>query len=67
MFFVRVKGTESECESRVRKAFGVVEEVEAGFPDEYAFVTGEMTEEAYEKGAQAVGNVINKIRILEIE
>ncbi len=62
-FFVRTAGTKSDSESKVRDAFGDVEEVDAGFSDEYAFVTGEITEAAYEKAAGAVGTVINKIRI----
>lgn len=63
MFFVRVSGTKSENESKVQEVFGKVESVDAGFSDEYAFITGEMTEGAYEKAAQAVGNVMNKIRV----
>lgn len=64
MFFVRVSGTESENKSKMREAFGVVEAVDAGFPDEYAFITEEMTEEAFEKAAEAVGNIINRIRVI---
>lgn len=62
-FFVRVKGEKEENESRVREAFGQVKTVDAGFTDEYAFITEEMTEGAYEKAAKALGNVINKIRV----
>ena len=62
-FFVRIGGTKSENEGKVREAFGEVEAVDAGFSDEFAFITGEMTEGAYGKAAQAVGNVLNKIRI----
>jgi len=62
-FFVRVEGTKSENGEKVREAFGEVEAVDAGFSDEFAFITCEMTEEAYGKAVQAVGNVINKIRI----
>lgn len=63
MFFVRVKGEKSLNESSVQDAFGQVETVDAGFPDEYAFITEEMTEGDFEKAAQSVGNVINKIRV----
>lgn len=61
-FFVRMAGAKSEIEDKVRDAFGEVETVDAGFSDEYAFVTEEMTEAAYEEAAQTVGTVINKIR-----
>lgn len=63
MFFVRVKGEKSLNESSVQDAFGQVETVDAGFTDEYAFITEEMTEGDFEKAAQSVGNVINKIRV----
>ena len=64
MFFVRVAGKESENKSKVHEVFGAVEAVDAGFSDEYAFITEEMTEEAFEKAAKAVGNVINRIRVI---
>lgn len=64
MFFVRVTGPESENKSKVREAFGSVEAVDAGFSDEYAFITDELTEEAFGKAAEAVGNVINRIRVM---
>lgn len=62
-FFVRMAGAKSEIEDKVRDAFGEVEAVDGGFSDEYAFVTEELTEAAYEEAARAVGTVINKIRI----
>ncbi len=62
-FLVRTAGAKSENESKVQAAFGDVEAVDAGFAEEYAFVTGEMTEAAYEEAARTVGTVINKIRI----
>ncbi len=61
-FFVRVSGSKSENEEKVKKAFGNVTPVDAGFDDEYAFVTEVITESAYDKAALEVGNVINKIR-----
>lgn len=60
-FFVRVKGSEAETASQVADAFGKVTPVDAGFADEFGFVTEEMTEGAYEKAASQV-TVINKIR-----
>lgn len=62
VFFVRVSGSGAENEEKVRAAFGQVQEVDAGFHDEYAFITEEMTEGAYRKAAGELGNVINKIR-----
>jgi homoserine dehydrogenase len=63
MFFVRLEGSREENQEKVQKAFGSVDVVDAGFADEYAFVTGEITEGAYEKAANELGKVINKIRI----
>ena len=60
-FFVRVHGSKAEVEAKVTAAFGKVTPVEAGYDDEFAFVTEEITEGAYEKAANEV-SVINKIR-----
>jgi homoserine dehydrogenase len=62
-FFVRAGGSCSENAAKVQAAFGTVEQVDAGFEDEYAFITQEITEGQYEKAAQELGNIINKIRI----
>ncbi len=61
-FFVRVSGTKAENEAKVSEAFGSVTPVDAGYSDEYAFVTGEVTESAYIKAEEKLGNIINKIR-----
>lgn len=63
-FFVRVHGSKSEVEEAVTKAFGKVVPVDAGYDDEFGFVTEEITEGAYEKAANEV-SVINKIRFDE--
>ncbi len=63
MFFVRVSGSKADNEEKVKVAFGEVEAVDAGFADEYAFITDEITEGAYKKAAEQLGNVINKIRV----
>ena len=63
MFFVRVSGSKAENEAKVKEVFGQVDAVDAGFEDEYAFVTGEIPEGVYEAAAEKLGNVINKIRI----
>lgn len=60
-FFVRVKGSKEEVADKVTQAFGKVTEVDAGYSDEYGFVTEEMTEGAYAEAAGKV-EVINKIR-----
>lgn len=61
-FFVRVSGSKAENEAKVAESFGKVTEVDAGYADEYAFVTEEISEGAYHRAADAMGNVINKIR-----
>ncbi|MCI9078096.1 MAG: homoserine dehydrogenase [Lachnospiraceae bacterium] len=61
-FFVRVSGTKAENEAKVSEEFGSVTPVDAGYADEYAFVTGEITEGAYIKAEEKLGNIINKIR-----
>lgn len=60
-FFVRVNGTKEETEQKVRTLFGSVSQVDAGYDDEYAFVTEEIAESVYEKAAEEL-DVINKIR-----
>lgn len=61
-FFVRVSGTPAENERKVASAFGDVKAVDAGYADEYGFVTDYMTESAYAKAAESLGNVLGKIR-----
>lgn len=60
-FFVRIHGKKEEAARQAERAFGKVTPVEAGFDDEYGFVTEEMTEGAFEKAAGEV-DVINRIR-----
>lgn len=60
-FFVRVKGSKAEVADQIVKAFGKVTPVDAGFDDEYGFVTEEITEGTYEEATKQV-EVINKIR-----
>ena len=43
--------------------FGNVKMVDAGYDDEFAFVTEEMSEGDYEKAAAQLDGVINKIRV----
>lgn len=63
MFFVRLSGSKEDNAEKVKAAFGTVDPVDAGFSDEYAFVTGEIREGDYAGAAAQLGNVINKIRI----
>ena len=60
-FFVRVHGGREEVEKEAATAFGKITPVDVGYTDEFAFVTEEMTEGAYNKAADAL-SVINKIR-----
>ncbi|MCD7824443.1 MAG: homoserine dehydrogenase [Clostridiaceae bacterium] len=56
-FFVRIKGDQQAAE----QAFGEITPVDAGYDDEFAFVTSEITEGKYQEAAESV-EVINKIR-----
>jgi len=60
-FFVRVRGSKKDMEEKVKCVFGEVEAVDAGYADEYGFVTEEITEAAYEKAAEEL-DIVNKIR-----
>lgn len=60
-FFVRIHGRKEEAAELAERAFGKVLSVEAGFEDEFGFVTEEMTEGAFEKAAGEV-DIINRIR-----
>ncbi len=60
-FFVRVKGTRDEVQEQAAKLFGKITAVDAGFDDEFGFVTEEITEAVYEQAAKEM-EIINKIR-----
>lgn len=60
-FFVRIHGRKEEAAELAERAFGKALSVEAGFEDEFGFVTEEMTEGAFEKAAGEV-DIINRIR-----
>ena len=62
-FFVRLKGTKADNEAKVSEVFGNVTPVDAGYSDEYAFITEAITEAKYTGASEKLGNVINKIRI----
>lgn len=52
-YFVRVAGTKNNKEQAVKEAFGKVEIIELPGMDEFAVLTGEMTEGAFKKAAAA--------------
>lgn len=60
-FFVRVKGTKEDVKEQASELFGKITEVDAGFDDEFGFVTEEITEAVYDKAAKEM-EIINKIR-----
>lgn len=62
-FFVRVSGDAGANAARVKELFGDVQVVDAGFADEYAFVTGAVSEKAFADAKEAMGNVVNRIRV----
>lgn len=62
-FFVRLSGDKSANESKVSEAFGKVQVVDAGIADEYAFITEEVKEGEFAKKAEALGNVVSRIRV----
>lgn len=59
-FFVRVGANNTK--DAVSAAFGEVKEVEAGFTDEYAFVTPDMTEKAFKSALASLSDVRSTIR-----
>ena len=62
-FFVRLSGDKAANESKVAEAFGKVQVVDAGIADEYAFITEEVKEGEFAKKAEALGNVVSRIRV----
>ena len=63
VFFVRVSGIKAQKSDKVKELFGNVKMVDAGYDDEFAFVTEEMSEGEYQKAAEQLEGVINKIRV----
>ena len=62
-FFIRLSGDKAANEAKVKEIFGSVQDVDAGFTDEYGFITEKITEGAYKEAENTLGNVINKIRV----
>lgn len=65
-FFVRVKGSKAEMLPQVTAAFGSVETIEAAAcTDEFAIVTGVMSEKEYKEKSEKIGGICGMIRIEE--
>ena len=62
-FFVRLSGSKADNEEKVNELFGTVTTVDAGFVDEYAFITEEVTEKDFADKAKSLGNMISRIRV----
>lgn len=63
-FFIRIEGTVNDKLVEIKAAFGDVEVIQVDdLMDEFAVVTEQITEKAYEDGARKVSGIINRIRI----
>lgn len=62
-FFVRLSGAKEENEAGIEAAFGVVTEVDAGYADEYAFITEEMKEKVFKEKIGKFDNMVSRIRV----
>jgi len=61
-YFVRLSGTKEENAAKAAELFDILMEIDAGYNDEYAFVTKYMQESEFIQAEKMAGNVINKIR-----
>lgn len=60
-FFVRVQDVDADL---IKEAFGDVEKITVDeLPDEFAFVTEKMTEEAFAEKAENISGIITRIRV----
>lgn len=65
-FFVRVQGTVDDKLGKVRAAFGDVDVITAdGLDDEFGFITGVMSERAFEEARAGIDGLLNRIRLEE--
>ena len=62
-FFVRLSGTKEENAERVKATFGSIQEVNAGFADEYAFITDALKEKDFKEKISDYDNMITRIRV----
>jgi len=61
-FFIRVAGQAGLLKERIRELFGEVNEVNAGLSDEYAFITGLISEQELAAKKNALDGVLSVIR-----
>lgn len=61
-YFVRVKGIREKRLEEAEKIFGKVEAIELDHMDEFAFLTGSLTEEEYERKAKELPGIRQRIR-----
>ena len=63
-FFVRMSGKKEDYEAKIRDDFGDVEWVDAGFDDEFGFITEVMSENHYRNHARNYDNLLGRIRMI---
>ena len=62
-FFVRISGHAAERQSEIEELFGKVEIVAVpSLPEEFAFITGEITEQEYREKAEKLDGIQSRIR-----
>lgn len=59
-FFVRVN---ADKKAEAMAAFSSIEEADAGFEEEFAFITGVMTEKAFDEKLNSIGGALSRIRL----
>jgi len=64
-FFVRLEGNGQEQLADIKRCFGSVDFVDAGFQDELAFITPVMTEDTYREKAADMSGILHMIRVEE--
>ena len=63
-YFVRVKGALADA-ATITAAFGAVETVDAGLDGEFGFLTGVMTEKAYQACVEKTEGILSMLRVRE--
>lgn len=64
-FFVRMSDCDEEIKEKIQKEFGIIEEIKVqSIKNEYAFLTGYLSEAQYEEKAERIGRVISRIRVM---
>lgn len=62
-FFVRLGESKDEAGKKVKELFGDVTEVPSKASNEYAFITDNMTEEAFAEAAKEISSMKSRIRV----